>query len=253
MERDVDDEEKEDEEEEDEAEDDTDDTDEEEEEEEEDEDEDDGKEPRVVSQGEMVNSSADDVDSVVGDQQIVVPEQGQEMREYTPLPQPLTPVQRHQIPKPRPQLRTPETHPLSGLEELKPWRCRNLTRPCQVCKTLFAAGNTSDVTVYQQLLGESVASNNLPNVRIPNVPLLEVHPEGMVGEEWTSPRVAEEVMVVTFALESGSCFVRFLCSNLLISGLEYYMHHEVFGSLRVYFIHSIMGHHACSILATPGV
>jgi hypothetical protein len=26
----------------------------------------------------------------------------------------------------------------------------------------------------------------------------------------------------------------------------------VFGSLRVYFIHSIMGHRACSVIATPG-
>jgi len=45
------------------------------------------------------------------------------------------------------------------------------------------------------------------------------------------------------------------------------MHREVFGSLKVYyihtfcigfillvyFIHSIMGHRACSIFATPGV
>ena len=81
MERDGDDEVEEDEEEEDEDE-------EEEKHEEEDKDEDDGKEPRVISQGEMVNTSADDADTKVDDQPIVLPEQGQEMGEHTPRPQP---------------------------------------------------------------------------------------------------------------------------------------------------------------------
>jgi len=60
-------------------------------------------------------------------------------------------------------------------------------------------------------------------------------------------------MVVAFGLGSGSCLVCFLCSNLFISGIEYYTHREVFGSLRVYFIHSIMGHCAWSVFATPGM
>ena len=60
-------------------------------------------------------------------------------------------------------------------------------------------------------------------------------------------------MVVAFWLGSGSCLVLFLCSNLFISGIEYYMCHEVFGSLRVYFIHSIMGHRAGSVCASPGM
>jgi len=47
-------------------------------------------------------------------------------------------------------------------------------------------------------------------------------------------------MVVAFGLGSGSCLVRFLCSNLFISGIDYYMHHKVFGSLKVYFIYSIL-------------
>jgi hypothetical protein len=40
----------------------------------------------------------------------------------------------------------------------------------------------------------------------------------------------------------------------LISGIDYYTRREVFGLLRVYFlfIHSIMGHRACSVFATPG-
>jgi len=60
-------------------------------------------------------------------------------------------------------------------------------------------------------------------------------------------------MVVVFGSGLGSCLVHFLCSNVFISGIDYYTRREVFGSLKVYFIHSIMGHHACSVFATPGV
>ena len=59
-------------------------------------------------------------------------------------------------------------------------------------------------------------------------------------------------MVVAFRSGSGSFPVLFLCSNLFISGIDYYTRREVFGSLRVYLIHSIMGHHTCSVFATPG-
>jgi len=44
-------------------------------------------------------------------------------------------------------------------------------------------------------------------------------------------------MVVAFRLGSGSCLDRFLCSNLFISGIDYYTRREVFGSLTVYFIY----------------
>jgi hypothetical protein len=44
-------------------------------------------------------------------------------------------------------------------------------------------------------------------------------------------------MVVVFGLGSGSCLVRFLCSNLFNSGIDYYTCHEVFGLLKVYFIY----------------
>ena len=80
VESDSDDEEKEDEEEEDEEEEEEEkeeeEAEEEEEEEEEDEDEDDGKEPHNIGQGEMVKTSADNVDTMVDEQWIVVPEQG---------------------------------------------------------------------------------------------------------------------------------------------------------------------------------
>jgi hypothetical protein len=44
--------------------------------EDEEEDEDNGKEPRTIGQGEMVNTSADDVDTMVDDEPTVLPEQG---------------------------------------------------------------------------------------------------------------------------------------------------------------------------------
>jgi len=44
-------------------------------------------------------------------------------------------------------------------------------------------------------------------------------------------------MVVVFRLRSRSCLVRFLCSNLFMSGIDTYTCREVFGSLRGYFIY----------------
>jgi len=74
------------------------------------------------------------------------------------------------------------------------------------------AGNTSDVDVEQQLPGESGGVNSLPDIPLgniplpilpfpdgplpdlplPDVPVLDARPDGLVGEEWTSRRVAEE-------------------------------------------------------------
>jgi len=83
--------------------------------EEEDKDMDDGKEHRTITQGEMVNISADDVDTSVDDQRIVLREQGQEMREHTTPPQPLAPA-----PQPQPW-RLTNHH----------WPQRIITSPCQ--------------------------------------------------------------------------------------------------------------------------
>jgi hypothetical protein len=77
------------------------------------------------------------------------------------------------------------------------------------------AGNILNVVVEQQLLSESVAGDSLPdvclpdvplpdaplrnvplpNVPLPDVPLPEAYPDRSVGEERTSPRVAEEARV----------------------------------------------------------
>jgi len=110
-----------------------------------------------------------------------------------------------------------------------------------------AAENTSNVNVDQQLLCKLAGGDGLPNVPLPNVPLpnvilpnaphLEACPDGSVRKERSSPRVAEKAMIVVFRFWSGSCPVRFLCSNLFLSGIQYCTCHQVFGSLRVYFIY----------------
>jgi len=151
---------------------------EEDEDEEEDQDEDDGKEPWMLGQGEMVNISADDVDTMVDDKPIVLPEQGEEMREHTPRPQP---------PEPHPLPPTPETHPLSGLEHLGLVTPRKPRPVVPTLREAEAARNTSDVDVDvyvdQQLQIESAGGDSLPNVAVPNVPLPEPRLDGSVGEE----------------------------------------------------------------------
>jgi hypothetical protein len=145
-----------------------------------------------------------------------------------------------------------------------------------------AAGNTSDVNLDQQLLipspggdsllefpfpNVSLADIPLPNVLLSNVPLPEARPEGSVCKEQSSPRVAMNAVVVAFELGTGSCLVHFLCSNIFISCIDYYMRREVLDRSRfilfigfvlvlVYFsylIHSIMGHQACCVFGTPGL
>jgi hypothetical protein len=90
--------------------------------------------------------------------------------------------------------------------------------------------------VDQQVLRELAGRNSLPHVPLPKDPLPEANPEGSLGEESTTPRAAEEAMVVVFGLGSGSCVVRFLCLNLFVSGIDYYTCRDVFGLLRVNFI-----------------
>jgi len=66
--------------------------------EDEDEDEDYGKDPGTIGQGEMVNTLADDADTMVDYEPTVLSEQGQEMREHTPRPQPPVPAPHPQTP-----------------------------------------------------------------------------------------------------------------------------------------------------------
>jgi len=217
MERDSDDEEEEDEGEEDE---------EEEQEEEENEDEDDGKEPRMIGQGDMANTLADDIGTMVDGQPIVLPEQRQKVREHTSQPQPPVPTPWPQTQQSSPALWTLETHPLTRLVCLglvmqpKRWPVVPTQREAE------AAWNTLDVDVDQQLLRKSAGGDSLPDVHRPNFPLPDFHlsevgPNPSVGEVWTSSRIADEAMFVAFGLGSSSCLLHFLWCNLFISGIEY--------------------------------
>jgi hypothetical protein len=159
-----------------------------------DEDEDNGKKPQTIGQGEMVNTSADDADTMVDDQPTVLPEKGQEMREHTPWPQ---------RPAPAPRPRTLETHTLNGLEFLGLVRPQKLRPAAPTPGEAEAAGNISDIDVEQQLLGRSAGGDSLPDIRLPDValpdiplldvplpdvllhdlPLPDVRLDGSVGEE----------------------------------------------------------------------
>jgi len=124
------------------------------EEEDEDEDEDNRKEPRTIGQREMVNISADDADTMVDHLPSVLPEQGQEIRELTPRPQPPAPAGRPQTPERRPPPQTSEIHTLRGLEFLGLGTPQKPHPAVPTLREAEAARNTSDVNVDQQLLGE---------------------------------------------------------------------------------------------------
>jgi len=154
MERDGDDDEEADDEEEDEEKEDEREVEEDDEDKEEDKDENDGKEPRTIDQGEIVNTLADDADSMVNDEPTVLPEQGQVMRERTPRPQPLAPAPWPQTLEPPPQAQTPDTYTLSGLEFFGLVTQQKPRPAVPNLREAEAAGNTSDVNVEQQLLNE---------------------------------------------------------------------------------------------------
>ena len=70
----------------------------------------------MIGQGEMVNTSADDGDTMVDDEPTVLPEQGQQMRKHTPWPQP-------PVPAPRPHTRSlPHNHKLRKVILSVGWR-----------------------------------------------------------------------------------------------------------------------------------
>ena len=144
--------------------------------------------PTTIGQGEMINTSADDADTMGDDQPIVLPEQGQGMREHTPRPQHPAHAPRPQTLEPCPRPQTPETYPLSGLEHLGLVTPQNPRPVVPTLREAEAAGNTFDVDENQQLLGESAGGDGLPNVPLPDVtlpdsPHPEARPNGSVGEE----------------------------------------------------------------------
>jgi len=146
----------------------------------------------------MVNTSADDVDSMKDRQPIVLPEQGQEMREDAPRPQPPAPAAWPRTPEPHPLPRAPETHPLSGHEHLGLVAPQKSLPVVPAPQEAEAAGNTLYVDVDQQLLGESAGGNSLSDVPLPDAPLNESLPDSLVGDKWTSPHIPKKLMVVVF-------------------------------------------------------
>jgi hypothetical protein len=174
---------------------------------EEDEDEDNGKEPRTIGQGEMVNTSADDSHTVVDDHYTVLPEQAREMPEHTLRPQPGAPAPRPLTVEPCPPPRTAETHTLSGLENVWLLMPQKPRPGAPTLREAEATGKNLDVDVERQLLGELAGGDSLldvhlpdvllhnvplPDFSLPDVPSTEARPDGSVGEESTNPRVAEE-------------------------------------------------------------
>jgi hypothetical protein len=148
-------------------------------EEEEDEDDDDGKEPRTNCRGEMVNKTADDVDTMVDDQPIVLPEQGQEMCKHILWTQHPAHAPQPQTPEPRPRPRTLETLPICKLEHLGLVIPQNPRPAVPTLREAQATGNTSNVNRDQQLLiksagGHSLSAVPLPDVPVPDVPLSDV-------------------------------------------------------------------------------
>jgi len=151
--------------------------------EEEDKDEDDRKKPRTISQEDMVNTSADNVETMVDNQSIVVPEQRHGMRIHTPRLQPPAPAPWPQTPEHYPWPWPPETHPLSGLQHLGLLTTQNAHPAVPALQKVEAAGNTSDVDVEQQLLGESAGGDCHFGVPLHNSPHTEAHLDSTVGEE----------------------------------------------------------------------
>jgi hypothetical protein len=120
----------------------------------------------------MVNTSADDVDSMLDDPPIVLPKQGREMREHTPRPLPPAPAPWPQTHVSYP--RTLETHPLSWLKYLGFVILQKPRPAVPTVQEAEAAGNTSDVDVDQLLLIELAGGGGLPDVPLPDVPLPDV-------------------------------------------------------------------------------
>jgi len=119
----------------------------------------------------MVNILANNADTKVDDQAIVLPDHGQEIREHTPRPQPLAPAPWTKSPDTPTRPRTLEIHRFCGLENIElgiPQKTRPAVPTVQEAET---AGTTSNVDMDHQLLIESACGDNRSNLPLPNVHL----------------------------------------------------------------------------------
>jgi hypothetical protein len=136
----------------------------------------------MIGQEDMVKMSAGDVATLVDDQPLAIPEQGQGIREHTTRSQPLAPGELRQSLETRPRPRTPETNPLSGLEHLGYVTPQKHHHTVPTHPEDEAAGNCFNVDLDQQLLGGSAGGDSVPDVPLHNANLLEAHPDRAVGE-----------------------------------------------------------------------
>jgi hypothetical protein len=163
-----------------------------EDEEEEDKDENDGKEPWMIGQGEMVNTSADNVDTMVANQPILLSEQGQEMRKHTPQLEPLASAAWRQTPDPQPSSRqTLETHLVSGLEHFGLGMPQNPGPAVPTLQEAEVARNTLDMDVNQQVARVSPMLLSLMSLsQIPLSPMsLSLRHTWLAGQARSEPVV----------------------------------------------------------------
>ena len=102
---------------------------------------------------EMVNSSADDANTIVDDEQTMLPEQGQEKCDHIRQLQLPAHTLRLKTPEPPTRPPTPQTHTLSGrvfLEVMTPYTYHPAA---QSLREAEAAGNSLDFNVQQQIHG----------------------------------------------------------------------------------------------------
>jgi len=229
----------------------------------EDEDEDDNKEPRTIGHGEMVDTSADHVDTIVDDMPIVLPELVQEMREHTSRWQPPAPT-------PRPQSQEPRQWPRTPRDSSPRWA--RVSGACDVVKT--TPGGAFSV--------RSWGSRN--NLRCG----CGSAPAWWIGRWWQSPCCPSPRCptpcgaprwlgrwAVNQSLNcrggDGCCVwvrVGFLSCWFPLFWLMYLRHWLLHASRGfwiaqglfhvwvlywLYFVHSNRGHCVCSVFATPGM
>jgi len=136
---------------------------------------------------------------MAGNQHIVLPEQGRQMREHTPQLQPPATATRRQIPQSSPRLMTPGTNQLCELEKLGFATAQRHRRPVPTLEESSAPGNTYDLDEDQHLHSDEPGGDCRPDVH-----LRMEHPDGFPGTERTSVLDTEKAMVVAFVLRSRS-------------------------------------------------
>jgi len=146
-------------------------------------DEDDGKEPGTIGQGQMVSTSADDVDTMVKDHPNVLAEEGNKMCDHTQWPYCLAPATWPQTQEPHPRPQTLQTHPVSGLKDLGLVMAQRSHSAVPTRLQDKAARNNIVVDVDQKLVGESNGSISLPDVPHLDSTLPEARSNGSVREE----------------------------------------------------------------------